>query len=102
MLNLGHSTPQYVRGPCWYCMWWDGLANAGMGALCRRPNGCRVQAEAETVCVFWVRDVGVDDEPWQPVGWTPIPRRQEPWVTGQAAIVDPTEPRAPPAHVRPP
>jgi len=69
--------------PCWHCRWWGGADSSGTNALCDRPRTARVNAQPETGCAFFEREVGADDEPeWAPVAlvrgpdlWTPNVRR---------------------------
>lgn len=75
----GRMSPTVAAGspdqptPCWYCTHWGGLTGGGTAALCDRPHSARVTAGPWWGCVFWAREPGVDDVPWQPAGVRPLP-----------------------------
>ena len=62
--------------PCWYCVHWVGPCwGDPYMADCRRGGVRSCNADAATGCVHWMRETGVDDDPWTP---TPVNRPRSP------------------------
>lgn len=68
---------EHPSRPCWYCAYWVGTCSGDPYlAHCRRDGRDSCRANAPNGCVHWMRETGVDDEPWEPPPWvSPMKKR---------------------------
>ena len=58
MQQVGTSTPDLVRAPCWHCAQFDGMAYDGTAAFCVLKSGPRVRPLPVRGCAPFVREPG--------------------------------------------
>ncbi len=63
-MRISHSTPG-GNPPCWFCVHFGGMVYQGTAARCVRDS-LAVKATPAAGCVFWMREIGADDEPGPP------------------------------------